>query len=260
MFVRPVAQPSTTLCQSVLTLALAAALGCSAQGARDTAPDGPDGDAAMDLGSSDSAFGPEDARADGEHVDDGDDGGTGGDIESDVADPDVAESPVDTSGPQPEDAHTRDAAADSIDAAGSTVDLIVARARTAPLAGFTRATDTPFESVAAPGTLVNVWVSDGALDAFSAVRPELTGSLVRTPDDSLFVRTLISPDGGVIKHTVLWFPPGYRDVTDLYFVVATPDWEVVEIDGVRQSGALSGCQGCHLSRQDDGFLFGVPGR
>lgn len=136
--------------------------------------------------------------------------------------------------------------------------VVLERAMGAAEGGFVAATAEPFPSLAVSDALITEWVSEGAWPAFAAVDPSMTGSGMELPEDSLIVRTVLDAAGEVSKHTVLWFPPGVEDVDGLYFLVADADWAVMEVEGARQAGTLSSCQGCHASRGDDGWVFGVP--
>jgi len=106
--------------------------------------------------------------------------------------------------------------------------------------------------------LILEWVTADAWSAFAQVSPDVTGSGVVLPDDSLIVRAVHDEEGALSKYTVAWFPPGGGALEDIFFLVADPDWAVMTVDGVRQAGSLSTCQGCHAAREDDGWVFGVP--
>jgi hypothetical protein len=131
-------------------------------------------------------------------------------------------------------------------------------ARAASGEGFVQARESAVESLAAEGSFIDVWVSEEAWDEYQVVDPETEGSKAHLPADSMVVRTIVDPAGTVQKHTVLWFPKEAQSVEDLYFLVADPDWNVLTTEGVRQAGYLTSCQGCHATRAEDGFVFGVP--
>lgn len=138
------------------------------------------------------------------------------------------------------------------------VEDLLDRAASTSAGGFVRATETPFPSTAAAGALIDEWVSEPAWDAFRSVRQHQTGSGVALPADALIVRTVLTAEGTVSKHTLLWSPLADPDVSELFFVAADADWNVIETDGVWQAGYLTSCQSCHAGRAEDGWLFGLP--
>lgn len=137
---------------------------------------------------------------------------------------------------------------------------VLERAMGAEEGGFVAATTAPFPSLAVTDALITEWVSEAAWPTFAEIDPQVTGSGMELPEDSMIVRTVLDAAGDVAKHTVLWFPPGVDAVDGLYFLVADADWAVMEVDGARQAGQLASCQSCHASRPDDGWVFGVPRR
>jgi hypothetical protein len=125
---------------------------------------------------------------------------------------------------------------------------------------FTQLTLAPYPSVAAPGSTVREWVSAFALDDYAKISPGVSGSGVTLPEGATIVRAVLDADGGVDKLTIMAKgPPGYNpDLGDWWFGVTDPEGIPLETDAGLLMGRLSECYSCHVPRNDDGYLFGVP--
>ena len=93
------------------------------------------------------------------------------------------------------------------------------------------------------------------------MRPTESGSGIKLPVDSGVVRAIRDPEGRVTKYTALMQrPPGFNPPSDLWFAVYDSRGELARDEGgAPMQGALSTCVSCHLTRPDDGFVFGAPG-
>ena len=125
----------------------------------------------------------------------------------------------------------------------------------------TKINEQPLPSLAAPGQQIDLWVSDQAQMEYVRVRPNETGSGIQLPVDSGIVRAIRDPDGRVIKYTALMQrPAGFNPPADLWFAVYDSRGELARDDaGGLMEGPLATCVTCHLTRAEDGFVFGAPG-
>ena len=126
---------------------------------------------------------------------------------------------------------------------------------------FTEVTRIPYPSVAKPGVLIREWVNTSALATYEAVSPGTTGSNVTVAPGMTIVRAVVDEDAGTIDGLTLMYkgPAGYNPALgDWWFGVTDPSGNPAEEDGGAELGLLTACFGCHIPRQNDGFLFGVP--
>lgn len=117
----------------------------------------------------------------------------------------------------------------------------------------------PYESIAASGTRVNVWVSAGDAPSYERISPEKFGSRVNLTPGAVIVREVIQ-NGATVKLTIIVKgPSGYSPALgDLWFAVTEPNGTPLSSQGAPLTGRLSECATCHSLRWDDGYLFGVP--
>ena len=75
------------------------------------------------------------------------------------------------------------------------------------------------------------------------------------------MRAIRDADGRVTKYTALMQrPPGFHPPSDLWFAVYDSRGELARDEaGASMEGPLVACVTCHLTRADDGFVFGAPG-
>jgi hypothetical protein len=125
----------------------------------------------------------------------------------------------------------------------------------------TKINDRPLPSLAAPGQQIDLWVSERARAEYLRVSPTETGSGIRLPIDSGIVRAIRDADGQVTKYTaLLQRPPGFHPPSDLWFAVYDSRGDLARDEsGASMAGPLGSCVTCHLTRADDGFVFGAPG-
>lgn len=120
--------------------------------------------------------------------------------------------------------------------------------------------EQPLPSLAAPGQQIDLWVSEDASRDYLRVRPDETGSGAKLPVDSGIVRAIRNADGRVTKYTALMQrPAGFHPPSDLWFAVYDDEGELARDEaGAFMQGPLTVCVTCHLTRADDGYVFGAP--
>lgn len=115
----------------------------------------------------------------------------------------------------------------------------------------------PFASRAVEGRFVRVWASPEVVDDYRLLPHVKPMSL---PRGALIVRELSDADGAVVKLTALarGEPGSNPAVGDLWFAATTVAGEpLVDSAGVPQIGAVPECSGCHLTREPNGFIYGL---
>ncbi len=148
---------------------------------------------------------------------------------------------------------------------GATVDSAAVLATVAQNAyltspSFTEVTRVPYESVAKPGTMIREWVSTSSLAAYESISPSVVGSGAVIAPGTTIVRAVLAADGTVAGLTLMYKgPAGYNpQLGDWWFGVTAPDGTPTETDAGPEVGLLTACFSCHVPRQNDGWLFGVP--
>ena len=123
--------------------------------------------------------------------------------------------------------------------------------------GFVLMNEEPFESKAIEGAWITIWVSKDAADAYREINIDDRGSGAQLPVGSIIVREVSDQTGNVDKLTVIARAEDGANPSagNLWFATVTPGGE---LEDETHSGFLPSCIGCHASRPDDGFLFGVP--
>lgn len=127
-------------------------------------------------------------------------------------------------------------------------------------AAFTHATKTPYPSAAVSGAWVDEWVSTSSYAVYSQVRPDQLGSSVTLPVGTTVVR-VVTDDAGTPTELTLMVkgPAGYNPALgDWWFGVTDPSGKPATTDAGAEMGLLTGCYGCHVPRNGDDYLFGVP--
>ena len=123
-----------------------------------------------------------------------------------------------------------------------------------------RMNEAPYVTGLGTGSSINVYVSIIGHEAYSRIRPEADGSTADVPPGTMIVREVLADDGSVDTLTLMYKgPPGYNpDLGDFWFGVTdgkgVPKWK----DGAELIGRVGACYDCHVDRDKDGFLFGVP--
>ena len=124
----------------------------------------------------------------------------------------------------------------------------------------TKINEQPLPSLAAPGQQIDLWVSEDARGDYLRVRPDETGSGAKLPVNSGIVRAIRDADGRVMKYTALMQrPEGFHPPSDLWFAVYDDAGDLARDEaGAFMQGPLAVCVTCHLTRADDGYVFGAP--
>jgi hypothetical protein len=106
---------------------------------------------------------------------------------------------------------------------------------------------------------INIYVQ-GDVSMYETVHPETTTTVAPFAVGTMIVREVLASDGSVQELTVMAKGPTGYDPTlgDWWFGVADAAGQPVVQDGVLQLGRLAGCHGCHVPRQTEDYLFGVP--
>lgn len=113
----------------------------------------------------------------------------------------------------------------------------------------------PSDAVANSG--IRLYISDEGLVDYQAISAGEAGKL---PVGTVLVREVLDQDEKIKKLTVIvqGEDGSNPDVGDLWFAEADPEGTWLEdSEGEPRTGALSDCQGCHMTRRDSAFLFGA---
>ena len=126
--------------------------------------------------------------------------------------------------------------------------------------GFTHVSRGPYASTGAPGSFVDVWVSSSAYDAYASISPDGGPVDAGLPLGAVIVRAVSDGTGAVTKLTLMRHGPSGLDPSsgDWWFAEADPGGTPLSDDAGILAGPLGECQGCHLPRASDDYLFGVP--
>lgn len=143
-------------------------------------------------------------------------------------------------------------------ASTSIADVTSATYRASPR--FVHVTSTRYPSVAAVGSMIDVWTSATAAAEYARVSPEGVGSGASLPRGALVVREVRNAAGALTAVTAMFKgEEGYNP--------ALGDWGFIDVkspgsataDGGMAAGPMAECYGCHIPRRTDDYLFGVPG-
>lgn len=121
--------------------------------------------------------------------------------------------------------------------------------------------DAPLPSLVAAGT-IDLWVSQTGFEEYSRVRARATGSRVNLPVGTTVLRVQRDERGRIARYTALIKrESGFNAPADLEFAAYDPSGQIArEDDGSEMRGPLARCLACHLTRAQDGFVFGRPDR
>jgi hypothetical protein len=106
---------------------------------------------------------------------------------------------------------------------------------------------------------INLYVYGDAAD-YAKIHPESTTDSPTIPVGTVIVREVLDTTGSIAKLTVMAKGPAGYDSTlgDWWFAEASPDGVPLVTDGALRVGRLADCHSCHVPRESDDFLFGVP--
>ncbi|MCB9744566.1 MAG: hypothetical protein H6741_17775 [Alphaproteobacteria bacterium] len=124
---------------------------------------------------------------------------------------------------------------------------------------YVRLNEEPVASVALAETYIDVWVSAEAADDYLTVSPGATGSRTELPVGTAIVREVRDAEWALVKRTILYRGDAPNELGGWIFGVVDAEGFVTYNDaGEPQAGLLADCASCHLSRTEDGHLFGLP--
>ena len=100
------------------------------------------------------------------------------------------------------------------------------------------------------GLRLTMYVNAAALDA-------LHQGVESLPDGAIVVKENYTPDGTLAAITTMYKRTGYNpEHADWYFVKYLPDGSLDQApNGMELQGRLPGCQGCHIARAANDYLF-----
>jgi hypothetical protein len=118
----------------------------------------------------------------------------------------------------------------------------------------------PVPSIAVPGSSLDLYVSEDGIDHYMQARMDASGSRTALPEGTVILRVVRDGAGRVAKYTVLaQREPGFNPPSDLWFAVYDTEGKLArDAMGAPVEGAITSCTTCHLSRADDGYVFGMP--
>ena len=118
----------------------------------------------------------------------------------------------------------------------------------------------PVPSIAVPGSSLDLYVSEDGIDHYMQARMDASGSRTALPEGTVILRVVRDGAGKVAKYTVLaQREPGFNPPSDLWFAVYDTEGKLArDAMGAPVEGAITSCTTCHLSRADDGYVFGMP--
>ena len=126
-------------------------------------------------------------------------------------------------------------------------------------AGLTLLTEDPVTSHANSEIAIQVWITPESEDEYLSVAPNASGSGAYLPEESLIIRDIYDEDM-VLSYRTLIARMGHPDeLGGWLFGVYDLNGEVmVNDDGSEMFGLMAECEGCHMIRADDDYLYGVP--
>ncbi len=118
-------------------------------------------------------------------------------------------------------------------------------------------TDTPIPSLATAGS-IELWVSETGFHEYSSVHARARGSHVRLPVGTTVLRVVRDERGAITKYTALiQREPGFDPPADLWFAAYDSSGTPLQNDdGSALQGKAPSCLACHLTRAEDGYVFG----
>ena len=134
---------------------------------------------------------------------------------------------------------------------------ILAVAATYKGSAFSKINSQPYTSTV--GTFqINVYAY-GDVTNYRAIHPETTSTMT-IGVGTVIVREVLDAAGAVSSLTMIAKAPAGYDATlgDWWFAETDPSGAAMVTDGTLQVGKLVACHSCHVPRETDDYLFGVP--
>jgi hypothetical protein len=145
--------------------------------------------------------------------------------------------------------------------AGSTQETPLDQATLALAAGYKTFTqvNTRADASAVGSFDINVYVT-GDVTTYERIHPETTTTVSPLAVGTLIVREVLNADGSIDKLTLMAKGPAGYDPSlgDWWFGEADPQCQPIVDSGGLELGRLDDCHSCHIPRQSDDYLFGVP--
>jgi hypothetical protein len=118
----------------------------------------------------------------------------------------------------------------------------------------------PVPSAAVPGSSLDLYVTELGMDDYMLARMDASGSRTALPEGTVVLRVVRDGAGKVTKYTALaQRERGFNPPSDLWFAVYDTEGKLArDATGAPVEGAIASCTSCHLSRADDGYVFGMP--
>jgi hypothetical protein len=106
---------------------------------------------------------------------------------------------------------------------------------------------------------VNIYVR-GDVSGYEQIHPDFLSTASSLSPGTIIVREVLDASGNVSELTLMAKgTPGYdATLDDWWFGVADPSGNAIVQNGVPELGHLDQCHSCHIPRQSDDYLFGVP--
>jgi hypothetical protein len=127
--------------------------------------------------------------------------------------------------------------------------------------GFRRVDRAPFPSTVSPDKKIAIYISEQAYAEYTRISPDQTGSGASLPVGSVIVREVLRETALDSITVMVRLPEGAFPLGgDWWFAAATADG-TLKTDasiGAPVIGLSATCGSCHLRRDQDDFLFGVP--
>jgi hypothetical protein len=118
----------------------------------------------------------------------------------------------------------------------------------------------PVPSAAVPGSSLDLYVTELGMDDYMLARMDASGSRTELPEGTVVLRVVRDAAGKVTKYTALaQRERGFNPPSDLWFAVYDTEGKLArDATGAPVEGAIASCTTCHLSRAEDGYVFGMP--
>lgn len=121
--------------------------------------------------------------------------------------------------------------------------------------GFTKINQTPYPSEVSQNKFLDVYVNNDATHSYTQIEPEKNDSFSDLSPGDTIIREVWNTEQQLEKYTLMikmergYYPEG----GDFLYATVSTDGEI------ENSGKLDECSVCHIPRESDGYLFGVPG-